>query len=622
MYPKRRKEDLQEIDNFFEPRIEEIYISPINPNVYKFISKIWTSFVNKMVSLTFNNDQLIFDHATFEIIQDSNMKIVAGSSQLDMKKLINKETPTDFNKFLEKTKPIPMNNKRNVSSYLLRKAILNVNAGEEPIIEFSEIHKDERIHPKIKKLITRTMNMAVGVPLFVKGSPIGVLWGVSKEVFNESQRKEIYYQLQSIFQAINHVIGDEYDGNHDAYVARRIVEKLDTTAQTFQRYLLTQRFHSAPVKSIIAHSHRYNKSYRLDKNYHIPTNKGFKITIDRMLPDEENDTNISIMYLPGFFRNSSFMYRIAREMTLKYGYKSFLVDVRGRNKHTLPDKKGFTEGWTIDDLIWEDFPTALKWINEKYPNDKIVIMGHSMGGMIPKFYASSFNKHYEIGDYYDLPDPSIIAGITAITSPSYIDLDYDIPGLEAVKFINQFIGSNFFTKKFLDLISIDGLTPFATIDLNKLFTFLHTLTSSTRLFSFNLLSRIPSLDDFIGYPNITPPEWYFLMEDVFCEESTKVIYQFVRAFITNNDMFSYNNTVNYTQEQRNLTIPLLSVSGNIDKLAPPEKSIKKAYHKILKNTELTTCNYDQGHLGILFDMPTVRSIAKEADKWIKNFLEK
>lgn len=85
------------------------------------------------------------------------------------------------------------------------------------------------------------------------------------------------------------------------------------------------------------------------------------------------------------------MDKVARELSLRHGYRVFSMDMRGRSRRTLP-LFGIREGWTVDDFIQEDFPAVLAWIKENFPNEQLVVVGHSMGGMIPRFYCSAYEE--------------------------------------------------------------------------------------------------------------------------------------------------------------------------------------------------------------------------------------
>ncbi len=98
-----------DIRNGLMVNLEDIYIFPVSDAVYSYLEKIWSSFVNKMVALTFPNDENIFDHAVFEVIQGLDTKIVASSTHFKMKELIGNQLNKDIQDFISKTRAIPLN---------------------------------------------------------------------------------------------------------------------------------------------------------------------------------------------------------------------------------------------------------------------------------------------------------------------------------------------------------------------------------------------------------------------------------------------------------------------------------------------------------------------------------
>lgn len=327
---------------------------------------------------------------------------------------------------------------------------------------------------------------------------------------------------------------------------------------------------------------------------------------------------MNILMVPGMFCNRSAMDRLANEMALKYRYKVYSLDIRGRAKHTRPAKRRHRV-WSVDDYICEDFPAALAWIRERHPDERTVVMGHSMGGMIPRFYAGSHRairaQHPNTGGW-GLPDPdSAIAGIIGLASPSYIGLK---PTGRLVDLIAR--GVNAVPGRLLHR-ALDGVLAqtlprsFKSVDLNRYFTLVSRIRASGRGLSFNLGTRLPTVQDFVGYAEITPPEWYFLMEDVFCEESSKVVYQFVRSQLGNHSFLSFDGSIDYTEDLRNVTLPVFSVVGNLDTLAPPEV-VQHGFDR-LASPRKQMARFDQGHLGIIMHPKTVRKICALANQWIQ-----
>ena len=58
-------DDQKDAGDFFNPPASEIYLPPVPQEISKFLKKVWSSFVNKMVSLTFEGDENVFEHAFF-----------------------------------------------------------------------------------------------------------------------------------------------------------------------------------------------------------------------------------------------------------------------------------------------------------------------------------------------------------------------------------------------------------------------------------------------------------------------------------------------------------------------------------------------------------------------------
>jgi len=596
---------------------EEIYIFPIAEPVYNFLEKVWSSFVNKMVALTFPNQEHIFDHSVFEVIQGSEMRIVASATHFKMKEIIGQKKNKDIQDFINKTKPIPLNDEKNESARIIQRAIMAYSYMRRPEVEFVELRRYANLHPHLKMLLTETMRYAVGIPLIVKDSPIGILWGIRRKMLTEEQKKDIISQLHTLFDVIEYVVGLEVDRKGDEYFAKKNIEKADTTSTIHHLLYTIQPGQKDPVTSIIAHSHTYNMMYRLDASYIVPTTNGYSVSIKHFASEQMNHSNTIILTIPGFFCRRSIMDKVSREMALRYGYRVFSMDMRGRSRYTLP-RYGKKYSWTLDDYIYDDFPAVIQWIHNNFPGQDIVVMGHSMGGMIPRFYAAAYEKIRKMEGKQNRIDPNkYIRGIVSITSPNYMDLESSILGLSFVKNGVRMIPSKAVYDLLFNLVSFPVKNTLSTIDLNSFFKFVLNLHSSLRQFSFQVSTTIVNLNDFVGYKQISPAEWYFLVEDVFCEESVKVILQFVRSQISHeNGFYSYDGNINYTAEMKNLKIPVFSVVGTVDKIVPPATVEGMISYQNIPNQKISY--YEQGHLGIVFHQETVSKMCAEAHEWIQS----
>jgi pimeloyl-ACP methyl ester carboxylesterase len=604
----------------FNPEEAHIYIPAIEGHVFDFIQKIWHAFVNKIVSLAFTERDYCFEYGLFEVIDGKFVRIAAVSSQIRLDDIAKRRVPKEFAEFKKKTRPTLVSYPSNFTARILREAIINRGRGKEPPIVPVNLKTDKRIHPRLKEIVADDMNIAVGIALFFGEHPIGVLWGIRSEPLSPRQRARLYPQLRSLSNGISTIMALEFNGGrHDYRSARMNIEKLDTNAVIINLFYTRQDGQSTPVRSIIGRSTRYKSNFRLDASYLVPTSQGCSISLKRFLPEHENDTGKTLMMIPGFFCKRSIFDLLAREMAFRYGYKVISLDYRGRSRQTLPEGR-FYKAWSIDDFIQEDFPMALAWIREQYPDDRVVVFGHSMGGIIARFYAGSFRKIQAVTGRDDLPEPaSHLAGIVSIASPDYLDVKLGIPGANLLKlgariipdaFDLNTISGNIFNRILSGSIS----TVIPTINLKTFFTFLHDIHDSMRQFTFDVSTRILSLQDFIGFPQMTPPEVYLLMEDIICEESTRVMIQFFRSHFFGGSILSFDGGINYTEDLKNITLPVFHILGSLDVIAPSE-TIRSGYNRMTSaGKELK--EYKQGHLGLILHHETVRDIAGSADRWI------
>jgi hypothetical protein len=167
---------------------------------------------------------------------------------------------------------------------------------------------------------------------------------------------------------------------------------------------------------------------------------------------------------------------------------------------------------------------------------------------------------------------------------------------------------------FNNLLALSISKVISTINLKSFFSYLFDFHESIRQFTFDLSTQVSSLHDVIGFPQITPPEIYLLMEDIICEESTKVMIQFLRSQFFGNSIMSFDGKINYTENLKNIKLPVFHIMGSLDVVAPPE-TIKYGYN-VISSTNKHLKEFRQGHIGLVMNPKTVREIAKTTDRWI------
>lgn len=60
------------------------------------------------------------------------------------------------------------------------------------------------------------------------------------------------------------------------------------------------------------------------------------------------------------------------------GVRSLALDFRGHGESGVPAARGGR--WTFDDLVREDVPALCRAVRERWPNDRLTLIGHSLGG--------------------------------------------------------------------------------------------------------------------------------------------------------------------------------------------------------------------------------------------------
>ncbi|MFO1527462.1 MAG: alpha/beta fold hydrolase [Turneriella sp.] len=604
------------LDQSYEPGPGYLYIPPLPRQRYDFISQVQTAFVNKVVSFSFADFTNCFEYSVFEMIDGDVMRVTASSSQFHLRELAEHRSIDVFKKFIARTRPLAINHEKNLSAQMMRQSLYNTAHNLPPMVEFLHIASEERLHAAMKRLVPKGVRYAVGIPVIIDRKPVGVLWGIHRKSFNADQRRDVRQQMISLSRAIDFIVSEELSDTVDAFSARRKIEKHDPTANLESLVYTQLAEQEKPIKSMVLYSNRYAEKYRQDTNFIVPTVNGYNISLKRYLPEHLNGQDRIILMLPGFFCNRSICDRLAKELSLEHGYAVFTLDVRGRSKETLPNKWFNNYHWSVDNYIWEDFPAALQWLKSAHPGKKIVVYGHSMGGMIPLFYSAAYDKYgrRRSKDLAIKPE-SIIDGIISITTPIYIRIAAESAWFNMFRNSAKLLTGNILAEPLMRIINFTLTSTIGGIDLNKFFTFLHNISASIRTMSFDVTYRLPTLKEFIGYEQITPPEWYFFMEDVFCEESMLVISQFIRSLIDGDNFMSIDKEINYTLELNELEIPHFTVIGTVDEIAPPD-TVRQG-HLAGKSPKNRIAEYKQGHLGIITHPETVKQIAIDTDEWIR-----
>ena len=92
-----------------------------------------------------------------------------------------------------------------------------------------------------------------------------------------------------------------------------------------------------------------------------------------------------VLLCPGYACNRNFIdfderYSLARFLARR-GFEAWVLELRGHG-FSEPAGRRKRAGWTFDDLVEFDVPTAIAYVRERCGGRPLVWIGHSMGGMV------------------------------------------------------------------------------------------------------------------------------------------------------------------------------------------------------------------------------------------------
>ncbi|MFT5170978.1 MAG: pimeloyl-ACP methyl ester carboxylesterase [Candidatus Marinamargulisbacteria bacterium] len=132
--------------------------------------------------------------------------------------------------------------------------------------------------------------------------------------------------------------------------------------------------------------------------------------------------------------------------------------------------------------------------------------------------------------------------------------------------------------------------------------------------NLSVARHFPPLKDALGYEEMSALEFHKTMTCMLGNEHLKVAIQFMRSELNADDFMSFDQTINYTQEERQLSVPIFYMIGKTDSLTPRKVTLHNLFN--IKSKEKWVAEFDQGHTGIVLHPPTAAKIAELTDGWI------
>lgn len=269
------------------------------------------------------------------------------------------------------------------------------------------------------------------------------------------------------------------------------------------------------------------------------------------------------------------------------GYDTWLIDLRGNGLSEEPALGNrFKYDWTFEDYLYRDIPAAIDTIKTKTGADKIVWIGHSMGGMLLYAHAQ------ESGDR------DIACGV-ALASPG------------------TFAG---YPRLMSKLSSLAGML--------KIFPAIHTRAIIRFILPFiGLVKSSRFIRDQFTVTNVDLDEVRYAAYNTVSNVSSPLLRQFA-DWILNATWRSVDRQTIYSDRFNAVTVPILFVAGGGDRLAPAHVVEYAFENTSSKDKELIVASRangyadDYGHDDLVLGLKANEEIFVPVLDWISKRIEK
>jgi pimeloyl-ACP methyl ester carboxylesterase len=288
----------------------------------------------------------------------------------------------------------------------------------------------------------------------------------------------------------------------------------------------------------------------------VQTDDNWSLHILRYKPAEIDPNRVPVILCHGLSHNNTFWDLTEKASLAQYlqreGFDVWSVSLRGSGQSTKPTISQIKQlfrlnisalnpqsvinrqpgmlrlNWTVDDHINHDIPAVIDYVLKETQNEKVIWVGHSMGAMIMFAY---------LGLHPDAP----VKGFVGISAPMYLvhpanDVLELLAGQESI------------------------------VQLGNLTTGTH-LRAVVGVLAGDMVST-PVDQLFMNQANVDPQimrTFYYANQDDISPGQLDQLLRFIRS----GNFSSIDGEINYTENVKNITLPVLQVVGQMDNFIAP-----------------------------------------------------
>ncbi|GAA3912587.1 alpha/beta hydrolase [Litoribacillus peritrichatus] len=285
--------------------------------------------------------------------------------------------------------------------------------------------------------------------------------------------------------------------------------------------------------------------------FEVPTDDGIPLIVTRKLPLIQKQNLTPILLIHGLGQNRHFWDLPGRSMAdflVSKGFDVFIAELRG---HGLSRANGAPYPNSFEEYVDYDVPALIHFICQRTQHPKIYLIGHSLGGAI--CYGASSEMQKQLKGFISVCGPFNFGKGTKVIRPlaklyNWLNNSWINKTLKMTRLFPRHLS--------IDLVGVltHRATPFLDNHKNRWFAPLW----------------VPG--------TIEPNHLSQLLLTAF-DRTGMAVFSTLLSWASEGRFLSTNRQHDYEQSIRQITIPVLFLSADKDKVVPPE-SIAGAYDKI------------------------------------------